>query len=154
MSFAIIKPTRPVIDVKAHERAIQNALTAAAKGMQVDFGVTTQTWRNRPAFDIKMPAPYERTVSTNDDIYAMLDAGTKAHDIRPRRTRILRFATPFRSKTLPNQIMSRAGSTGSTEVVARTVHHPGTKARRWAKAIQKKWQAQVGSIFQRAIDGA
>ena len=151
----VILPKRPIIDQRKMKLAIENTLTAQAKAIKIDFDVTTQTWSNRPSFTIKKPSDYVREISTNDDIYAMLDAGTKPHTIRPKNSRgILRFNTPFRSKTIPNQIRSRKGSKGTTPVVARVVHHPGTAARNWAKVIQRKWQAQIGSIFQRAMISA
>jgi hypothetical protein len=153
MSATIIKPKGSVFKPEQQRRVIQNTLTATAKGMQVDFGVTTQMWQHRPTFAIDSPTPFERTISTGDKVYTMLDAGTQAHTIRPKKPRgILRFTTPFKSKTLPNQIMSRSGSKGSSPAVARVVHHPGTAPRKWAKTIAAKWQAQIGAIFQRALD--
>lgn len=153
MSATIIKPKGSVFRPDRMERAIQNTLTNVAKDIAVDFGVVTQTWQHKPRFAIDTPSRYERTIGTDDQVFGMLDAGTKAHVIRPKRARgILRFTTPFQSKTLPNQIMSRAGSKGTTPVVARVVHHPGTAARNWKLTVAKKWQAQVGPIFQRALD--
>jgi hypothetical protein len=153
VSATIIKPTKLVFNAAQRARVIQNTLTATAKAIKVDHDVTTQTWSNRPTFTIDTPTPYERTIATDDAIYAMLDAGTKAHTIKPRRGGgILKFTTPFRSKTLPNQIMSRAGSKGTASAIARVVHHPGTAPRKWAKTVAAKWQQQVGAIFQRALD--
>ncbi len=153
MTATIIKPKGSVFKPEQQRRIIQNTLTATAKAIKVDHDVTTQTWHNRPTFTIASPAPFERTISTSDKVYTMLDKGTKAHIIKPKSARgILRFTTPFQSKTLPNQIMSRGGSKGSSQVVARVVHHPGTAARNWAKTIAAKWQKQVGAIFQRALD--
>lgn len=152
MTATIIKPKKPPIGAAAQARVVQNTLTNVAKNIKVDFGVVTQTWKHKPDFRITSPNEYTREVATDDEVFGMLNAGTKAHDIRPKKPRgILRFKTPFTSKTLPNQIMSRAGATGSTDAVARVAHHPGTKARNWNKVIARKWQAQVGAIFQRAL---
>lgn len=152
MTAQIIKPKGSVFKPQQQERIIQNTLTNVAKNIKVDFGVITQTWQHKPTFDIASPDPYTREVSTDHEVFGMLNVGTKPHEIRPKKPRgILRFMTPFTSKTLPNQIMSRSGSKGSQEVVAHVVHHPGTRARQWNKVIAKKWQAQVGAIFQRAL---
>jgi len=133
--------------------AIVSTLNGTAKAIKVDFDVTTQTWQHRPSFKIASPSEYVREISTNDDVYAMLEVGTKPHVIRPKKPRgILRFTVPFRAKTVPNAIRSNKGSKGNTLVVARVVHHPGTKARNWSKVIAKKWNAQIGVTFQRAID--
>lgn len=153
MSATIIKPKGSVFKPQQLERAIQNTLTGVAKDIKVDFGVVTQTWQHKPNFVIDSPSQYERTIATDDEIFGMLDAGTRPHQIRPKSARgILRFTTPFQSKTLPNQIMSRAGSKGSNQVVARVVQHPGTAARNWNKVVAEKWRKQVGTIFQRALD--
>jgi hypothetical protein len=150
---SIIKPKGSVFKPQQMERAIQNTLTGVAKDIKVDFGVVTQTWQHRPDFKITSPDQYTREIATDDEVFGMLNVGTRAHEIRPKKARgILRFITPFQSKTLPNQIMSRAGSKGQNKVVARVVHHPGTAARNWNKVIAQKWQAQVGAIFQRALD--
>lgn len=148
----VIAPKGFLIDVAAQKRAIGNALNGAAKGVKVDFGVTTQTWDHRPTFAIDAPSEFVREVSTDDDVYAMLNVGTKAHDIRPKRARFLVFQTPFRSKTIPNDIRSRKGSQGATTVRARVVHHPGTAARNWTKVIKAKWDKQLPVLLQRAID--
>jgi hypothetical protein len=153
VSATIIKPSKSVFTPQQRGNIIRNTLTATAKAIKVDFDVTTQTWSNRPVFTIISGERFQREISTDSDIYAMLDAGTQAHTIKPKRGGgILKFTTPFKSKTLPNQIMSRSGSKGSSPAAARVVHHPGTAPRRWAKAIAAKWQAQVGDIFQRALD--
>ena len=151
----VILPKKPVFDAKKMQGVITSTLNGVAKGVKVDFDVTTQTWQHRPTFTISSPSTYEREISTSDDVYAMLEKGTKPHVIRPKSARgILRFTTPFRAKTVPNAIRSNKGSRGNTPVVARVVHHPGTKARLWSKAIKKKWDQHIGSTFQRAIDSA
>ena len=151
----VILPKRKVFDAKKMQGVITSTLNAQAKAIKVDFDVTTQTWQHRSDFRISTPSTYEREISTDDDIYAMLEVGTKPHVIRPKKPRgILRFTVPFRSKTIPNEIRSRKGSKGNTPVIARVVHHPGTKPRLWSKVIAKKWNAQIGATFQRAIDAA
>ncbi len=151
----VILPKHKVFDAAKMRGVIMSTLNGTAKAIKVDFDVTTQTWQHRPTFTIASPSEFTREISTDDDIYTMLEVGTRAHIIRPKKPRgILRFTTPFRSKTIPNEIRSRQGSKGNTPVVARIVHHPGTKARLWSKAIKKKWDAQIGTTFQRAIDAA
>ena len=151
----VILPKHKPFDVAKMRGVITSTLNATAKNIKVDFDVTTQTWNHRPDFKIASPSEYTREISTTDDIYAMLEVGTRPHVIRPKKPRgILRFTTPFRSKTIPNEIRSRKGSKGNTPVVARVVHHPGTKSRLWTKAIKRKWDQQIGNTFQRAIDSA
>lgn len=152
MPSKVILPKKLVADPKAMARVITNTLNATAKTIQVDFRVTTQTWSSKPSFAIEQPDPYERIIGTSGEIYTMLNDGTRAHDIRPRNGRVLRFGTPFRSKTVPHSISSGPGSKGKNTVWSRGVHHPGTKPRKWDEAIREKWDGMVGPIFQRAID--
>lgn len=148
----VILPKGLVIDAKAQQRAITNALNAAAKGIKADFGVTAQTWSDKPTFTTSSLGPYVREVSTDDPVYSMLNEGTRPHEIRPKAGKVLRFQTPFRSKTVPREIRSRKGATGKNEVFSRGVHHPGTAPREWDQVIAEKWDRQLGAIFQRSID--
>lgn len=151
----VILPKKLSADPQRMARVITNTLNSVALDMQTDFNVTTQTWDDKPTFAIESPTPYTRTVGTDDSVYAMLNEGTPPHDIFPRRKTALAFRGPFQSKTLPRQIMSRSGGAGASETVlprGRGVRHPGTEARAWDATIAKKWDRQVGAIFQRAID--
>lgn len=148
----LIAPKGLLIDIKAQRRAIDNALTGAAKGARVDFNTTTRTWDDRPEFAITTPEPFVREVSTDDPIYSMLNVGTKPHDIEAKNAPFLQFTYPFRSKTVPNDIRSRKGSKGKRWARKRRVKHPGTKARNWTKVIKAKWDRQLPIILQRAID--
>jgi hypothetical protein len=151
----VIIPRRLSVDPKAMSRAIVSTLNAVALDIQTDFRVTVQTWSDKPTFAIASPTPWTRTIGTSDAIYSMLNEGTKEHDIFPKAGGILVFGTPFRSKTLPRSISSGPGFKGKNKVISRHgVHHPGTAAREWDTTIAAKWDKQVGTIFQRAIDAA
>lgn len=149
----LILPKKLIADPAKMARALTNGLNATAKGVQTDFNVTAQTWQHKPTFAITSPTPYQREISTDDTIYAYVNEGTKPHEIRPKRPggRLL-FTTPFRAKTVPGQIRSNQGSKGTTPVVAQVVHHPGTTARDFDKAIATKWDKQFGVIMQRSVD--
>src|SRR4051794_16967598 len=106
----LIIPKQLIADPAKLSRALTNALNGVAKDIQVDFKVTTQTWQHKVEFPITSPATYERQIATDDPIYGYVNDGTRAHDITPKGGGILRFQTPFTAKTVPNQILSRAGS--------------------------------------------
>lgn len=149
----LILPRKLLADPAKLTRALVNTLNGVALDIKIDFEVTTQTWDHTPTFTIDSPNAYTRVVSTDDAVYSMLNEGTRAHDIFPKAGGILRFKTPFTSKTLPRQIMSRSGSKGTTEAISkRGVHHPGTAAREWDTTIAAKWDKKIGPIFQRAVD--
>jgi len=123
--------------------AITNTLNGTAKAISVDFSVTTQTWQHRPSFKIASPSEYTREISTDSKIYGYVSRGTK-----------VRYATMtpgFVPKTVPFNIRSRRGR-GGVLFVNKKRPRPGIKAREFDKVIAKKWQAQIGITFQRAID--
>lgn len=151
----VILPKKLSVDPKKMAQAITNTLNSTALAIKADFAVTVQTWQDKATFVILSPSPWSRTIGTDDAIYGMLNEGTRAHDIVPKPGKVLAFRTPFRSKTLPRQIASRAGSKGTNQVFSPNgVHHPGTAAREWDTTIAQKWDTRVGAIFQRAIDAA
>lgn len=133
-------------------RVIENTLTAQAKAIKVDLALPAATWRHKAPVSIATTAPYERTITVADEIYAMLNEGTRAHDIVAKNKPFLVFKYPFRPKTVPNEIRSNKGGVGNQWAKKRVVKHPGTKARNWDRVIAKKWRERLGSIFQRAID--
>lgn len=149
----VVLPKRLTADPRVMGRIITNTLNAVALAVKADFGVTVQTWKDKPTFAISNPTPYQRQISTDDPIYTMLNDGTRAHLIRPKAGGVLVFKTPFRSKTVPRTIASGPGASGGNTIfTARPIQHPGTKARAWDKTIQEKWDKRFAQTMQRAID--
>lgn len=144
-------PKGKIFDANALLRAVENGLDAAAKGAQVDFGVTTQTWQHRPSFAIER-APGQRVIATTDEIYGYVDAGTRPHLIRPRSASRLAFRYPTRAKTTPRRIGSNRGSIGKNWAFAKVVQHPGTAPREFTDVIGDKWGKQLPIVLQRALN--
>lgn len=150
MSFTAIIP-KNVLNPQQQLRAIQNTLDGAAAGALVDFKTTVATWTHKPGFTIDNSQPDRRIVGTDDQIYAYVNDGTKAHTIRARGKGRLRFQAGYRAKTSPGVIGSRGGGASGPVVYARVVRHPGTRARQLTKAIAEKWQRQLPILMSRAI---
>lgn len=151
MKMKAIIPKRLLFDVSKLSRAIDNTLDSAAKAVQVDFEVTTQTWTNKPDFVID-EAPGKRTVYTADEIYHYVNDGTRPHIIAAKNKKMLAFGVPHGAKTTPKVIGSGSGSKGSTMVFKKQVKHPGTQAREFTTVIADKWQKELPRLLQRAID--
>lgn len=151
MPMKVLVPKALATDPKKMARAVKNGLDAAAKGATVDFKVTTQTWRNTPAFSTDASQDDRRIVGTNDQIYQYVNAGTRPHVIVARGP-ALAFPTGYRAKTRPRVIGSSSGGASGPTVVRQRVMHPGTAARAFDQAIAEKWQAQLPIIMQRALD--
>lgn len=148
-----IKPRRNPFDLPKIKRAIENTLTAAAKGVKVDYGVVTQTWENKPEVDIES-GPGFRIVRPRGKIFGYVDQGTPPHIIRAKAGGVLVFGVGGTAKTRPRVIASGAGSQGNTIVKTPMVQHPGTKAREFSKTIAAKWQRELPRIMQRALAAA
>jgi hypothetical protein len=155
VKMQVIVPER-FTDPKKLLRALRNGMKNVAADVKVDFVTTTRTWKHKPKFEITEVSEAEWIVSTDDSIWAMLDAGTKPHIIRPKRAKRLRFQWggpgSYRPKSRPGYLGSNKGGIKGPIVFRRQVRHPGTAPRKWTDAAKVKWDAQMGDIIQRAID--
>lgn len=151
MKMKVIIPKGLVFNAPALARAVENALEGSAKDVNVDFDVTTQTWKDKPTFTIERE-PGSRKIATDDEIYGYVDEGTEAHPIVAHTPRGLTFGVGGSPKTAPRVIGSTRGSRGAVIVHVRAVHHPGTAARDFSGTIAKKWDGLLPSILQRAVD--
>lgn len=151
MKLKAIIPSRLAMDPQRLARGIQNGLDASAKAVKVDFGVTVQTWNEKPEFAIS-ETDDGRIVGTDDEVYGYVNDGTRPHLIVARRAKVLAFGVPSSPKTAVRVIGSSAGSRGNTPVKIKAVHHPGTDAREFDEVIAEKWREQFPVTMQRALD--
>lgn len=117
-----------------------NTLRRSGTRIKRDFRKTTATWKRKPKFETKVSlrraaAEGGVAVTTNDEIFGYVDAGTKPHPIVARRARVLRFNSRFAPKTRPGFVGSFRGDSSGPLVFRRSVMHPGTRARRFSEAI-------------------
>lgn len=142
-----------VFDTKKWKKAIENAGNMSSKAVKVDFMVTTATWTHQPNFEITRPNDSTWQVSTDDKIYGYVDSGTPRHPISAKNAPSLAFFKDgFRPKTRPGWIGSNKGSVANKNLRRpKTVMHPGTTAREFAKAIKKKWDEEWPRQIARAI---
>lgn len=152
-----IKPKHNPFDTAKMKRAIENAGNMTAKAIEVDFHVTTRTWKHQPAFGIEHSAgKLVWVIATDDTIYGYISEGTRAHVIVPRNAkRLVFFRSGFRPKSRVGWIGSNQGArAGKDKTFAKMVHHPGTKARDYPKVIKKKWDQEWPRQLARAIRAA
>lgn len=146
MSTFTVRPILPKhpLDAKVVEAAIESALTGAADGVKVDFGVTTQTWNHQPVFTITA-SPGRRKIQTDDPPFIYVSGGT--------RVRYATMTRGFKAKTTPGVIGSVKGS-GGVLYISKMRPRPGIQARRFAELIGAKWNRQFPVIMQRALRSA
>lgn len=145
-----IKPSAKAINFTRFADAAKKGMRDAAEAAKVDMEKTTATWRNKPDWIIKEQKD-GFLVGTANDIWNMLDKGTRAHRIIARRAKRLRFGSGFTAKTRPGFIGSQAGSSGGAPVFVQGVDHPGTTARGWSKLIASKYKVQLQRFISKRI---
>lgn len=148
----IIPRGRNRLDPGRQRAAIFKGLEDAALEATKDFEKTSATWSHQPSYSMKRRADgYE--IGTGDDIWNMLNKGTRPHVIIAHGRR-LRFRSGYTAKTRPGYIGSQSGGASGDTVYRKMVHHPGTKARNWSTLIGKRWRALLGGYVQRRIHEA
>ena len=111
-----IKDTRGIL------RNLQNATTRNAKKLSpVKTGNLRRTIR--PGY----LSGSEAWVNANAAYAAYVEKGTRAHDIRPRNAKALRFPTRGTPVTLAGRVRSSHANRPGSYAFAKRVHHPGTK---------------------------
>jgi hypothetical protein len=147
-----IIPKRNRLDPKRMMAAIDRGLDDAAAGALIDFESTSSTWDHQPVYTVKAQKD-GRIVGTKNEVWLMLNAGTKPHNIFPRNAKRLAFpGGPYSAKTRPGFIGSQAGGASGAIIFRRFVRHPGTKPRGWSTIIAKKWRSRVAQLIQRQIN--
>lgn len=137
-----------------YSKAIEAAVQKSAALVLRDLEATTRTWKHKPAFDVTITRTgenYSVSAGTDSLIYGYVDAGTKPHVIRPKRSKYLRFSSGYRAKTRVGIIGSNPGGAFGSDVYSKSVNHPGTKARGFIKAIQKRRQVTIQQEVSQAI---
>ena len=86
----IIVPKR-LPDAKAMKNVVTNTLRGIAKSVAVDFKTTTFTWKRPITFDIKEVSSESVTVGTDNEIWSMIDVGTRPHKITIKNAKWLVF---------------------------------------------------------------
>lgn len=139
-------------------RAVEDELNNVMKAARDDFKKTTRTWKTKVDF-ILMTAHLKNTdleaaTGTDNEIYGYVSRGTRAHIIRPRKARILRFKSQYRAKTIKRRLGSNAGGASGETVFSANVLHPGTQAREFEEEVADKYQKVLQKRLQDAITKA
>lgn len=135
-------------------QAFEKAALKTANLVERDLKSTTRTWTHQPKFSVNiLPTNVDYTIiaGTDDEIYSYVDAGTRPHPIRPKRSKYLRFTSGYRSKTRVNIIGSREGGSFGDEVFSKGVNHPGFAGRNFLAQIARRRQVTLEQEISQAI---
>jgi len=126
--------------------------------MMMDFLPSVRTWDKQPKFEHFVEvggAGFMMIAGTNDNIYDMLNIGTRAHFVAPRNVTVLRFPGVYHAKTTPGLMTSKAGYKGKRMFFSKGHMVSGIKGRNWditeAKRVEKKLPAMVEKAITRAL---
>lgn len=155
MAFKL-KPIKPkaqgIFDVPRVEAAVRAAMQQAADEAVELYEQATKTWEHQPAFE-QVPVKDGIIVGTDSDIFGYVDEGTKPHTITIKNARVLRFRRGYQAKTSPGVLGSGSGGASGEYAYAKTVQHPGTKARNFTRLVQQKSQGQLPVIVAQKLGG-
>ena len=151
-----IFPRKGLFDFAKFDREFAGALNHTSNIIRDDFKATVRSWRTNVKFakvgPRRLGGNLAVDVFTENKIYFYVEAGTKAHIIRPRSARVLRFQTGYTAKTRPGVIGSRGGGPRGPFVTARSVRHPGTQPRNFSKVIAKRRQRNHVNLTRLAFN--
>jgi hypothetical protein len=141
--------TRPVFDLKRLRQGIEDGLEQTAARAYAELQRPAATWSRPVAFQITR-RPFIRQIATRDQRYLWTTGGTKPHIITARNGGRLAFG-PSSPKTRPGSLDSGSGSRGGVQFFPRSVRHPGTKARRFEKAVVANARVYFPALVQRGV---
>lgn len=124
-----------------------------------DFNDVTSDWQTDVTFDARVEVQGGNIVigigpRRNAKIWRYVDEGTRAHAIRPRRAKRLRFQTGYSARTRPGRAHVGNGTASGDVVYSAGVWHPGTEAREFTKTIMDKWRKEIAQVVRDAIKEA
>ena len=150
IKLVAIKPSAKAINFTRFATAAKLGMKDAADAAKVDIESTFKTWKHQPVVTVKERSD-GYSITVDDDVWNMLDKGTRAHRIVARKAKRLRFFGGYRAKTRPGFIGSQAGGSSGGVVFRQSVMHPGTKARSWSKLIGSKYRAKLKTFISKRI---
>lgn len=149
-SREIMEEIRHVMETKTR-RDIKNLFEKTTEGwsnqMNPKSGFGEVVFQSRDHFG---SSEMSVTVYTRSQKYILVNAGARSHTIAPRRAKMLRFQTGYRSATSPRRIGSMSPARFGRFISARMVNHPGFEARDFDEAIAEHY----APVFERDIQDA
>ncbi len=150
IKLTAIKPSAKAIKFTRFADAAKLGMKDAADAAEADLYATAETWEHKIDVNVKERSD-GYSLEVIDDVWGMLDKGTRAHRIIARKAKRLRFFGGYRAKTRPGFIGSQSGGSSGGVVFRQSVMHPGTVARSWSKLIGSKFRSRLQGYIQKRI---
>lgn len=121
------------------------------------FRGTTNGWSEKPSWRQKLTqrsSEISMEVWTEDEKYGLVNAGSPAHTITPRKGGFLRFKPGYRSATTAGSLISRRAYRSGNPVTTMSVKHPGFEPRRFDELISQEYDPKFRESVQKAVENA
>lgn len=150
LKVKIILPRDKILDVEAFGKEAVKDLNDVRLLIKEDFEDCVKTWKDKPVFKGKKATESSASIKMWGDknTWVWTNLGTDPHIITPKRAKRLAFKVPSSPKTTPNRLGSRRGGRGNTQVFAKQVRHPGTKARNFHIVSAEKRQKDLNQKLE------
>lgn len=159
-----IQITVTVPEIVINSATVRNAIVnkmqrKTAPDLKRMFGLTVNGWQDKPAFlqkftnrtDFVSTQVWPGQNTKGGKTYRIVNEGSPAHRIRPRRAKLLRFQPGYRAGTRPRVLNSTSYSRFGNIVSARGVNHPGFEARDFDEEIAEQYGPTFAQDMQDAI---
>lgn len=133
------------------QQELNKVLDQAARETQLKFAATFATWNHKPAMEVDRE-PTARVVGTNDEIYELVsEKGSKAHMVRPRNKKALRFQETYRAKSKKGVLGSSTGGASGAVRFSKGHMVKGFEAREFVKTIQEQMDVRMEKLTDEAL---
>jgi len=148
-------PSRFTFSATAISAELNDAFEALIKDARLQFINTTLDFETPVFFTISGGGNFRATISTDDQNYGRLNAGTSAHLISPKPGGVLRFPSAYGRKTNPGMLYSVPGYRSKDFIFTKLpVMNPGFPPRAFDKAVVKYIQPKMKKQIQAALKKA
>lgn len=160
MPFIDITVTVPkeIINADKMRQAIIDAQNRVTKQKLTDlFKKTVEGWQTPPSFaSVRVDNTDQLGIRVfpsgpNADKWALVNAGSPAHVIRPRKAKMLRFQPGYKAGTKRRSLSSQAYQRFGGFVTSGLVHHPGFEAREFTQTIADTHDPEFKQDMQDAM---
>lgn len=143
---------------RAMRGKLLNALRLVQVRMVEEFEKTVETWENPPNFRREQGKVRETEqlawidVTTDDDIYGLVNEGSPPHFIGPRGDNMIIFHSEYTQKTMPGVIDSFEGGAGPKDRLIEFIpEHPGFPGRHFDQQVAQDFMPLFRYEMNRAM---
>lgn len=133
------------------QQELNKVLDQAVRETQLKFAATFATWNHKPKMEVDTEQ-FSRVVGTNDFVYELVsEKGGKAHMVRPKNKKALRFQDNYRAKSQKGVLGSSTGGASGAVRFSKGHMVKGFEAREFVKTIQEQMDVRMEKLTDEAL---